>query len=74
MSNRGMRRKNRQLKVTVDVPVSFMDDEDYLLSVQDELDETDWSFANGKSGTISKIEFGGLFIGPEELEDDELAD
>lgn len=37
-----MRRKNRQFKVTVDVPESCESDEDFAYTLQDIMDKNDW--------------------------------
>lgn len=37
-----MRKKNRQFKITVDIPEEFESDEDFAYALQDTMDATEW--------------------------------
>lgn len=61
------RRKNRQLKVTFDVPDEYESDEDFMEFLMDKLDDpmtgVGWKVADLP---IKKILMGGIEIAPEE--------
>ena len=74
-----MRRKNRQLKITVDIPDLYEDDEAFMVDLQNAMDgdvwelPLGWAIANEASdcdftgeAKISKIVLGEIEIGPEE--------
>ena len=73
-----MQRKNRQIKITFDVPAQFESDEEFLLALQDAMDEDgvtidDWKLVilpededgDNISMPINKIHFNGFEIEPE---------
>ncbi len=38
-----MRRKNRQIKMTLDIPEAFENDEAFMLALADRMDESNWT-------------------------------
>ncbi len=71
-----MRKKNRQMKVTFDIPDYFDDEETFLLAFRDRLDgeKVDWKMSVENSEgdnvpfSVSKITLGDIEIEPEEGE------
>lgn len=74
---KGYRRKNRRLELTVDIPVEYADDEEFLNSLADLMDNVDWKLQldededdnNRVTVTvvpINKIKLGELVFAPEE--------
>jgi len=66
-----MRRKNRQIKLTLDIPEVFENDEDFMLSMADKMDGNGWTMKildeDGVEHTaaVSVIVLGGVSIEPE---------
>ena len=71
------RKKNRQLKVTINIPDEFESDEDFMEALQDSMDARggdDWgiNLVGGEAEievTIRSIILGDVLIEPEEEED-----
>lgn len=71
---RGYRRKNRRLELTVDIPVEYADDEAFLNSLADKMDDSKWQLQldedeDGDYTTtvpINKIKLGELVFTSEE--------
>lgn len=74
---RGYRRKNRRLELTVDIPVEYADDEAFLNSLADRMDDVKWKLEldeeededNYRTVTVvpvNKIKLGELVFTPEE--------
>jgi len=67
-----MRRKNRQLKITLDIPEQYDNDEAFCQDLADHMDAIDWlmnvddEHGDTQKCPISKIQLGGLEIEPEE--------
>ena len=77
-----MRKKNRQLKITIDIPDQFENDEDFMEALQDTLDakcDAEWrilllsgedDYDTGDMGsievTLHSIQMGDVLIEPEE--------
>ena len=61
-----MRRKNRQIKFTVDIPADCEDDGDFMEMLEDQLYDINWS-ANGEEDgiPINKVTMGDYVIEPE---------
>ena len=66
------RRKNRQMKFTVDVPDEYSSDEDFMNDFMDKLDSVDWKLQIGGSNNaehdvfVNKVALGDIDIEPEE--------
>lgn len=60
-------KKNRQLKLTVDIPADYDNDEDFLLDLADKLDDVDWvlPIKEGVHASISKAQIGENIVEPE---------
>ena len=67
-----MRRKNRQIKMTLDIPEAFEKDEDFMFALADRMDESNWTVKvvdeDGIEHTaeVSEVVLGNVSIGPEE--------
>ncbi len=67
-----MRRKNRQIKMLIDLPVTHDDDEAFMGDLQETLDEHGWSMVvideNGDKTEIpvNRVTLGDIQIEPEE--------
>ena len=67
-----MRRKNRQIKMTIDLPGDYEDDETFMQDFQETLDEHGWSMVVvDEDGDkieipIKSVTLGGIEIEPEE--------
>lgn len=70
-----MRKKNRQIKITLDIPEQYENDEDFVQDLAEQMDAIDWKLnVEDEDGIvlkcpISKIQLGELEIGPEEEKD-----
>lgn len=70
---RGMRRKNRQIKMTVDIPDEYDSEDDFMESLMQKMDLSDWQLQldEDEEGEvtevpISKMQLGEIEIGPED--------
>lgn len=69
-----MRRKNRQIKFTIDIPDQYADDEAFMSDLQETLDEQAWLMAVVDDEDIemevpiNRITLGDIEIEPEEEE------
>lgn len=67
-----MRRVNRQIKMTLDIPAKYEDDEAFMVAFMDVLDNTDWALSleveDGRtiSATVHRVQMGDVVIEPEE--------
>lgn len=67
-----MRRKNRQIKMTLDIPEAFEDDEAFMLALADRMDESEWTVKVlddddiEHTAGVSVIVLGDVSIEPEE--------
>lgn len=67
-----MRRKNRQIKMTLDIPEAFADDEAFMLALADRMDESNWTVKVlddddiEHTSAVSVIVLGDVSIEPEE--------
>lgn len=62
-----MRRKNRQIKFTLDIPAAYQSEEDFLLALADRLDEAEWVIrVDDTPVSISRANLGDAEIEPEE--------
>ncbi len=62
-----MRRKNRQIKMTVDIPEVYEDDEAFMEDLMDVMDTAEWKMKAGdNSVSINSMVLGDVEIGPEE--------
>ena len=67
-----MRRKNRQIKMLIDIPDEYEDDEQFMIDFRDTLDETDWSMVIFNEDEqkvevpVNRITLGDVEIEPEE--------
>jgi len=67
-----MRRKNRQIKMTLDIPEAFADDEAFMLALADRMDESDWTVkvidddSIEHTAAVSVMVLGDISIEPEE--------
>lgn len=79
-----VRKKNRQLKVTIDIPDQFKDDADFMEALQDTLDaqcESEWCLRMVGDGdgvddasieaTIHSISLGDVLIEPDDEDEDD---
>lgn len=71
-----MRRKNRQLKITIDIPDSYGTDEEFMEAVMERMDDQEGDEGRGwcirvdnQNVPISKILMGDIEIEPEEETD-----
>ena len=72
------RRKNRRLEMTVDIPVAFKDDEEFLEALADKMDDSGWIMQleedEDEDGTyvtpvpINRVKLGDLEFSPEDEE------
>jgi len=66
-----LRRKNRQIKVTMDLPEKYASDEDFLMDFEAHMDAIEWKMNIDDEGgetckmPISKIQMGSFEIEPE---------
>ena len=60
-----MRRKNRRIYVTVDIPEACKDEEDFMYELADLMDEEGWCLG-GEDVTVSKVQLGDIIIEPED--------
>lgn len=74
-----MRRKNRQLKMTLDIPEQYEDDEEFMEAFMARLDTSNWKMGVGDKDdeelgivpvTIKRLTLGEIEIEPEEEEED----
>ena len=68
-----MRRKNRQIKMTIDIPDSYDNDEKFMEDLRDTLDENGWRMViEDEDGELdvplNRITLGDIEIEPEEEE------
>ena len=71
---KGMRRKNRQIKMTVDIPDDYGTEEDFMADLMQKMDDTDWSIVLAEDEEadtcievpVSKMQLGEIEIGPDE--------
>ena len=70
---KGMRRKNRQIKMTVDIPDEYKTEEDFMESLMQKMDNSEWQFYLDEDSEgmatecpISKMQLGDIEIGPED--------
>lgn len=62
-----MRKKNRQIKMTVDIPEEYADDETFMSDLMDVMDDAEWKMKAGDNSVpISSMVLGDVEIGPEE--------
>lgn len=62
-----MRRKNRQIKLMVDIPPKFADEEEFMEAFMDRLDDVNWKMSvDGTNLHITRAELGDIMIEPEE--------
>lgn len=62
-----MRRKNRQVKLLLDIPADFEDEEDFMTALMERMDETGWQLhVDGEVVNIGRAELGDIQIEPEE--------
>lgn len=70
-----MRRKNRQIKMMVDIPASFNSEEEFMEALMGRLDNVDWVMkvvdiedeeAEDIKVPISRVSFNEIEIEPEE--------
>tara|TARA_R110000772_G_scaffold2839_1_gene10321 strand:- start:32503 stop:32712 length:210 start_codon:yes stop_codon:yes gene_type:complete len=66
-----MRRKNRQFKITCDVPAECQSDEDFAFMLQDTFDSNNWNCTvldeHGEKQLVpvGKVNFSEFELGPE---------
>lgn len=65
-----MRKKNRQVKMTLDIPEQFKDDDDFLDAFGEKLDEVGWNFVlmDETDVPVTRVTLGDKEIVPEEEE------
>lgn len=64
---RAMRRINRQMKVTFDIPATYTNEEDFALDLADKMDADEWFFTMGDTDVdIKVITIGDIEIAKEE--------
>ena len=67
-----MRRKNRQIKMTLDIPEAFENDEAFMLALADRMDESNWTVKVlddddiKHDAGVSAMVLGDVGIAPEE--------
>ena len=66
-----MRRKNRQLKMTIDVPENYDNDEEFMEALQDTLDENGWRITIVDEDGELDVPFNRLTLGDIEIEPEE---
>lgn len=70
---KGYRRKNRRLELTVDIPVEYANDDEFLNSLADKMDETDWQLQLDEEddGTVTIVPINRIKLGELELNSEE---
>jgi hypothetical protein len=74
---KGMRRKNRQIKMTASIPDDFDTEEDFMEALMEKMDRAEWNISlcdtdellGAVLAPVSKMQLGDIEIGPEEEED-----
>ena len=62
-----MRRKNRQIKLMVDIPPEYKDEEEFMFALADRLDETGWNLkVDDNDMPITEARLNDFVIEPEE--------
>jgi hypothetical protein len=70
---KGMRRKNRQVKMTLSIPEEYDTEEDFMESLMQKMDLAEWQLQldEDEAGDVtlvpvSKMQLGDIEIGPED--------
>ena len=67
-----MRRKNRQIKLTLDIPEQYEDDEEFMNDFMETLDENGWHMkVQDEDGDVVEINVSRVNLGDIEIEPEE---
>ncbi len=67
------RRKNRRLEMTVDIPTEYADDEEFLNSLADKMDDVEWQMQldEDENGEVTIVPINRLKLGDLEIDKEE---
>jgi len=66
-----MRRKNRQVKMTLDIPEGYNSDDEFMQALMYVLDNMEWHLnllSDGTAATVNRVQLGDVVIEPEDEE------
>ena len=64
-----MRRKNRQVKMMLDIPERYDSEEEFMEAFMEVLDNTGWELSmltDGTAATVHSVQLGEVLIEPED--------
>ena len=64
-----MRRKNRQMKMMIDIPEIYETEDDFMGDLMGVLDNTEWKLGlldDGTKANVHSVQLGEVLIEPEE--------
>ncbi len=67
------RRKNRRLEMTVDIPTEYADDEEFLNSLADKMDDVSWQMQldEDENEEVTIVPINRLKLGDLEIDNEE---